>query len=450
MHVIYRFSHMKGPMVAFIVCNLIVLFAIFGPMVSKYPISYADPYYSYTLPKSKTLSKYGIMTGNRREKHITQDRFDYYNAIPDAIVKVNGKKQVKKNNRTERSYDVTLDSYHTIGFVYKNLTKEEFDAVCNYAEETGKQMLYPMINKKNIVAKIYEEDANLWYVCNQRGGAVYDKTGEYQENYLKDSNGDYQYFIKKMNGAQYQVRVLYYDWYQYENGQEPCFWFGTDKFGKDIFIELAVGIRFSLILAYATSILNCLIGFSLGVIEGYYGGKVDLVMQHIENIFVGIPFVVIVLVFQLLFVKRIGIIPSILFIFCFERWGEISATVRTQVYRYKMQDYIISARALGASDMRIILKHILPNSIGTIITRLTFMIPGLMRSETILSYLGVIDFSKYNLCSIGTVFNNIRGVISVTPYINLIPQIFMCILMLCYNVIGNGLRDAINPSADAR
>ena len=123
-----------------------------------------------------------------------------------------------------------------------------------------------------------------------------------------------------------------------------------------------------------------------------------------------------------------------------------AARVRTQFYRFKGQEYVLAARTLGASDARLIFKHIFPNSLGTIVTGAVMTIPGVIFSESMLSYLHIINLETSSLTSIGTLLSGGQAYLSTYPHIIMFPAIFIAILEIAFNLFGNGLRDALNPS----
>ena len=124
----------------------------------------------------------------------------------------------------------------------------------------------------------------------------------------------------------------------------------------------------------------------------------------------------------------------------------MAARVRMQFYRFKNQEYVLAARTLGASDPRIMFKHIFPNSLGTIITGSVLSIPGMIFSESSLSYLGIINLQTGSMTSVGNMLSSAQPYLSTFPYMMLFPALFICLLMLSFNLFGNGLRDAFNPS----
>jgi oligopeptide transport system permease protein len=127
-------------------------------------------------------------------------------------------------------------------------------------------------------------------------------------------------------------------------------------------------------------------------------------------------------------------------------WISMAKRTRMQFYRFKNREYALSARTLGASNFRIMFKHILPNAIGTIITGSVLSIPATIFSESSLSYLGIINLNTGSTTSVGTLLSNAQPYLTTYPYMILFPAVFICLLMLSFNLFGNGLRDAFNPS----
>lgn len=239
-----------------------------------------------------------------------------------------------------------------------------------------------------------------------------------------------------------------YDNYYYSlNGHYAKFGLGSDSAGRDILTRLSVGGRFSLLFAFGVSAINLIIGLIYGAIEGFYGGTTDIIMERISEILAEVPFMVVIALLKnyngVYF--SISIVGMLFIAFVLTGWLGTASTVRMQFYRYKKQEYVLASRTLGASDARLIFKHILPNSIGTIVTSSVLMIPGVIFSESSLSYLGIINFDAIGSTSIGTMLS--QGQNSYTTYPNNIlwPALFISLLMICFNMFGNGLRDAFNP-----
>ena len=267
-----------------------------------------------------------------------------------------------------------------------------------------------------------------------------------------EGDGNYQYSYARETNGTYEIRVNYYRYYTYyhqvvlkDGIGEPFFLFGTTNSGQDIFVCLASGARFSFIMAIVVAVVNMVVGAIYGAIEGYYGGRIDLVMERIVEILSAIPFMIVI---TLLKYHMGGASPALILFIAFFLTGWIgeSGTVRMQFYRFKNQEYVLASRTLGAKDWRIMFRHIFPNALGTIVTGSVLVIPGMIFSETSLSYLGIINLNSGTMTSVGTLLANGQPYLTTYPHIILFPAIFISLLMLCFNLFGNGLRDAFNPS----
>ena len=207
-----------------------------------------------------------------------------------------------------------------------------------------------------------------------------------------------------------------------------------------------MGARFSLIFAILVSAINLTIGAIYGAIQGYYGGMIDMALDRISDILSGVPFVVVTVLFQLHLAQKVGVLGSFLFAFVLTGWIGMAALTRKQFYRFKGQEFVMAARTLGASDRRLMFKHIFPNAIGTIITSIALVIPGVIGSETSMTYLGIVNLSAYAGTTIGTLLSQGRGAATSAPHAMLWPSVFLGLLMISFNLFGNGLRDAFNPT----
>lgn len=168
-------------------------------------------------------------------------------------------------------------------------------------------------------------------------------------------------------------------------------------------------------------------------------------MERIVEILSAVPFMVVITLLK----YHMGTSSQVLVLFIaffLTGWIGMASRTRMQFYRFKNQEYVLAARTLGASDARIMFKHIFTNAIGTLITSCVLIIPSTIFSETSLSYLGIINLNTGNLTSIGTLLANAQPYLSSYPYMIVFPAVFICLLMLSFNLFGNGLRDAFNPS----
>lgn len=221
----------------------------------------------------------------------------------------------------------------------------------------------------------------------------------------------------------------------------PRYLFGTDYEGKDLLKYVAEGLRTSLLLGVLTFIVCFTFGLVYGAIAGYYGGWTDILMERVTDILGGVPWIV---VMTLAIIKWGSNFTVFVLALCFTGWIGTSSTTRTQFYRYKSREYILAARTLGASDKRLIFRHILPNAVGTIVTSSVLMIPSIIYSEATLAYL---NLGLQGLSSFGVILSdNQISLKNGDPYMILFPSVVMALLMISFNLFGNGLRDAFNPS----
>ena len=467
-----RFRKNKGSVIAFGIIMFLVLFAIVGPFLTPYTLSDRDGYYATALPKSEFFSQFGFWDGVALRSD-SKAGYDYYNSIgvESGMPAIVGDYTITKTADGGEKYNFEVDSYYKVGYSYMTLTTEQYEALKEYQNANNIQILFPVPMNYKVNYTLGNSGANLWYKLVDEtqyttGEAAYDDNGNYVNNYLTTENykqvkaaidkkydslriegddGTFVYAVKVQGGV--KVRVNYYNYYTYMNGHEPCFLFGANGYGQDIFCCLANGARLSFLLALCVSVINLTIGAIYGSIEGYYGGTVDIIMERISDILSAVPFIVVATLFKLHLSEKVGILPTLLFAFVMTGWIGMASRVRMQFYRFKGQEYVLAARTLGAKDSRIIWKHIFPNALGTIITGSVLAIPGVIFSESMLSFLGIINFATDpKLMSIGTMLSQGSTYLTTYPHILLFPAVFISLLELSFNLFGNGLRDAFNPS----
>lgn len=240
------------------------------------------------------------------------------------------------------------------------------------------------------------------------------------------------------NSFEVTGNVLMYQYYGYNS--MPCFLFGTDGQGRDLFTYAFYALRTSLIIAFIVTAINFTVGIIYGSVEGYFGGNVDLFMERISDILGYLPTTILITLLFLNYGKS-------LFIFglgmTLTGWLGVASRTRTQFYRFKGREYVLASRTLGASDARLIFKHVLPNSLGTIITTSVLMVPGTISTEATLSYIGL---GLEGTASFGVVMSDNQQELLSNPNLVLFPAVIMSLLMISFNLFGNGLRDAFNPS----
>jgi oligopeptide transport system permease protein len=217
-------------------------------------------------------------------------------------------------------------------------------------------------------------------------------------------------------------------------------WFGTDDFGRDQWVRIWWGVRISLFIGLLAAFLDIVIGVLYGGISAYFGGRVDDIMQRIIEIIYGIPGLILIVL--LIMVMGPGIFTIILAMAA-TGWVGMARLVRGQILSLKEQEYVLAARTLGASSWRIILRHLIPNALGIIIVSATFTVPGAIFTEAFLSFIGL--GIKVPLASLGSLLNDGQAAMRNYPYRLICPSIVFASIMLSFNLLGDGLRDALDP-----
>lgn len=223
-------------------------------------------------------------------------------------------------------------------------------------------------------------------------------------------------------------------------GPSAVHWLGADATGRDMWVRIWMGARVSLTIGVMAAFVNMCVGAVIGGLCGYYGGNLDMIVMRIVDILYGIPSLIITILVMMVIGR--GIVTLIVAM-CIVGWIGTCRFVRGEVYRLKEQDYVLAAKVLGVSDMTIILRHIIPNIMGMMVTNLCMAIPGAIFQEAFLSYVGL--GIKPPGCSWGVLAK--EGVVNlrVAPHEVLIPAFFICTTMLALNLLGDGLRDAVDP-----
>lgn len=463
-----RFSKNKSSVVAAWILLFLILYAIFAPIFSPYDIKDTDKLYVNFPAYVPSVAELGIGLLDGATTYDSQNEvsMNFWKGIAeetgmDPVIRTVGRHatEVKYRGRmvTRYTYDIEVNAYYALGIVYRVFSYDEFQKIQDWQDETGIQVIYPYVDPEDIAG--IDDNANIWYQVDSAGAAKLDKDGNFVPAYstneasvgapydslrIEGDDGSYVYSTSKSGAV--QCRVCYYNYYRYLNGHKPSYIFGTNTMGMDLFCAIGVGARFSLVFAVFVSAINLTIGAIYGAIQGYYGGYVDMVLDRISDILSGVPFVVVTTLFQLHLAQKVGVVASFLFAFVLTGWIGMAALTRKQFYRYKGQEFVMAARTLGASDRRIMFKHIFPNAIGTIITSCALVIPGVISSETSMTYLGIVDLSSFAGTTIGTLLSQGNASVTSAPHAMLWPSLFLGLLMICFNLFGNGLRDAFNPS----
>ncbi|NLL67349.1 MAG: ABC transporter permease [Clostridiaceae bacterium] len=235
---------------------------------------------------------------------------------------------------------------------------------------------------------------------------------------------------------------------------------GTDSLGRDTMIRLMYGSRISLLVGLVASVLVFIIGSTYGSIAGYFGGKVDMIMMRIVDVIYTVPDILIIILLMVTlkypledlannvpgfdWINTIGVgLICIFIVFSLLYWVGMARIVRSQILMLKEQEYVTAARALGAGHGRIIRKHLLVNSMGALIVTTTLQIPSAIFTESFLSFIGIGVAAP--MPSLGSMAADAIGGIQSYPYRLLAPAIMISLIILSFNLLGDGLRDAFDP-----
>lgn len=260
---------------------------------------------------------------------------------------------------------------------------------------------------------------------------------DFSYNLLKNKMGyDYNYTIE------YDGEIYYQGSDQMTKVFNRTFPMGTDDLGRDILTRVMYGTRISLLIAFIATMVNLFIGVIYGSVAGYEGGRVDNIMMRIVDVINSIPLVLYVILIMVWFRDNDGL-SNIIIALSTVYWVSMARLVRGQMLSLKNQEFVLAARVIGVPRHMIIFRHLIPNAMGPIIVSMTMMIPSAVFTEAFLSFIGLGVSAPQ--ASLGTLANNALSGLLTYPYQLFFPALTIALVMLAFNFLGDGLRDALDP-----
>jgi oligopeptide transport system permease protein len=226
-------------------------------------------------------------------------------------------------------------------------------------------------------------------------------------------------------------------------GLTASHWLGTDPLGRDLYVRTLYGLRLSLLIGVLATAVSVGIGVAWGAIAGYVGGRTDSWMMRTVDVLYALPYLFVVIILATVFGR--GRVAMLLVAIGAVGWLTMARVVRGQTLSLKRREFIEAARATGLGTPAILLRHIVPNLAGTVAVYATLTVPELITYESFLSFLGL--GVQEPLASLGSLINEGARQMLTAPWMLLVPAGLLFTLLLCFNLLGDGLRDALDPAA---
>jgi oligopeptide transport system permease protein len=387
-----RLCKNKPAIISFWILTIMVVMSLIGPI-----ISYAVNGHTYRSQSLVDQNQSSIMSNKRSITIKKNDVIGYKKYVPD----------LRKTKIVFK--DISFKGTGLIEFRVGNKDEESIQG-----------------DKKEYLISVEVIESDNWT-------SVVDKINSQAESILAE-DPDFRGVTVEKKGKNLVI---------YTNGDikfNSKYWFGTDEFGRDLFTRLWTGGRLSFLIAFIAVFISTTFGVIYGGVAGYLGGRVDIFMMRFVEILMVIPSMLYIIL--LLTVMQPGIKPIIIAL-TITGWMGTSRIVRGEVMRLKHSEYVIAAQTLGADSKRIIFKHLIPNTMGPIIVDMTMMIPGMIFSEAFLSFIGLGVPAPF--ASWGSLVNDGALIFMQYPQQLLVPAIALSLTMLAFNILGDGLRDSLDP-----
>lgn len=387
-----RLKKNKPAVISFFILIILIAMSLIGPIISLKVSGH-----SYSDQKLENQNQTIMMTNQRTIKMLKNGVFRYEDYKPN----------LRKTKITFK--DVEFKGSGSIEMQIGSASE---------ASHQGDKKEYILTIKadssddlKSVVEKLNAESDRMLKEDPDFRGVEFKKSGS---NIVMETNGD--------------------KWFNSE------YWFGTDEFGRDLFTRLWEGGRVSFLIAFVSVFITIFIGIAYGGIAGYVGGTIDTLMMRFVEIIMVVPDLLYIIL--LLTVMKPGLGPIII-VLAATGWMQTAMIVRGEVLRLKNSEYVIAAEVLGADSKRIIFKHLIPNTMGPIIVNMTMMIPRMIFSEAFLSFIGL--GIPAPMASWGSLVNDGAKIFTQYPQQLLVPALALSLTMLAFNILGDGLRDALDP-----